>query len=119
MKAFEGYDEVKVNNFGERLSLGGHICKVLEAKIEQLESKKDGKKYEQLVIKFDIEAPDEQAGFYADIIAALNIGGQRVADNKYLVLFGVVQRFFKYRLKEASRRLFIAYFVGNEHSVKQ
>lgn len=65
MRSFKGYEEVKVNNFGERLSLGGHICKVLEAKIEQLESKKDGKKYEQLVIKFDIEAPDEQAGFYA------------------------------------------------------
>ena len=69
MKAFEGYEEVKVNNFGERLKLGGHICKVLEAKVEQLESKKDGKKYEQLVIKFDIESPDEQAGFYANKFA--------------------------------------------------
>lgn len=69
MKAFDGYDEVKVNNFGERLKLGGHICKVLEAKIEEFESKKDGKKYEQLIIKFDIESPDEQAGFYADKFA--------------------------------------------------
>ena len=66
MKAFEGYEEVKVNNFDERLKLGGHICKVLEAKIEQLTSKKDGKTYDQLVIKFDIESPDEQAGFYAN-----------------------------------------------------
>lgn len=66
MKAFAGYDEVKVNNgFGEKLKLGGHICKVLEAKIEELTSKKDGQKYEQLIIKFDIESPDEQAGFYA------------------------------------------------------
>lgn len=64
MRAFEGYDEVKVNNFAERLKLGGHICKVLEAKIEEFESKKDNKKYEQLIIKFDIESPDEQAGFY-------------------------------------------------------
>ncbi|MGN1327983.1 MAG: hypothetical protein ACI4VQ_07975 [Clostridia bacterium] len=70
MKAFQGYEEVKVNNYGERLKLGGHICKILEAKIEQLESKKDGKKYEQLVIKFDIESPDEQAGFYADKFAS-------------------------------------------------
>lgn len=66
MKAFAGYEEVKVNNFAERLKLGGHICKVLEVKIEELESKKDGKKYEQLIIKFDIESPDEQAGFYAN-----------------------------------------------------
>lgn len=65
MRSFKGYEEVKVNNFGERLKLGGHVCKVLEAKIEELTSKKDGKKYEQLVIKFDIESPDEQAGFYA------------------------------------------------------
>lgn len=64
MKAFDGYDEVKVNNFGERLKLGGHICKILEVKIEELTSKVDGKKFEQLIIKFDIEAPDEQAGFY-------------------------------------------------------
>lgn len=64
MQAFEGYDDVKVNNFREKLKLGGHICKVLEAKIEEYESKKDGKKYEQLIIKFDIESPDEQAGFY-------------------------------------------------------
>lgn len=64
MKKFSDYDEVKVNNFGERLKLGGHICKVLEAKVEEVESKNDGKKYEILVIKFDIVDPDEQAGFY-------------------------------------------------------
>ena len=66
MKAFAGYDEVKVNNFPERLKLGGHICKVLEAKTEAFTSQKDGKTYEQLIIKFDIESPDEQAGFYAN-----------------------------------------------------
>lgn len=66
MKAFAGYDEVKANNFPERLKLGGHICKVLEAKIESFTSQKDGKTYEQLIIKFDIESPDEQAGFYAN-----------------------------------------------------
>ena len=66
MKAFARYDEVKVNNFPERLKLGGHICKVLEAKTEAFTSQKDGKTYEQLIIKFDIESPDEQAGFYAN-----------------------------------------------------
>lgn len=66
MKAFAGYDEVKVNNFPERLKLGGHICKVLEVKTEAFTSQKDGKTYEQLIIKFDIESPDEQAGFYAN-----------------------------------------------------
>ena len=64
MKKFSGYEEVKVNNFAERLKLGGHICKILEAKIEEITSKKDGKKYEILVIRFDISEPDEQAGFY-------------------------------------------------------
>lgn len=66
MRKFEGYEEVKVNTgFGERLKLGGHVCKILEVKIEQFTGKKDGKTYETLVVKFDIEAPDEQAGFYA------------------------------------------------------
>lgn len=69
MKAFKGYNEVQVNKFGEKLKLGGHICKVLEAKIETFTSKKDGKDYDQLIIKFDIEAPDEQAGFYANKFA--------------------------------------------------
>lgn len=69
MRKFEGYEDVKVNNFGERLKLGGHICKILEAKVEAFTSKKDGKTYEQLVIKFDIESPDEQAGFYANKFA--------------------------------------------------
>lgn len=69
MKAFKGYNEVQVNKFGEKLKLGGHICKVLEAKIETFTSKKDVKDYEQLIIKFDIEAPDEQAGFYANKFA--------------------------------------------------
>ena len=66
MKKFNGYEEVKVNNFGERLKLGGHICKILEAKIEEFTSKKDGKTYETLVIRFDIAEPDEQAGFYSN-----------------------------------------------------
>lgn len=67
MRSFKGYEEVKVNNgFGERLKLGGHICKILEVKTEQFTSKKDGKTYETLVVKFDIESPDEQAGFYAN-----------------------------------------------------
>jgi len=64
MQKFSDYDTTKVNDFGERLKLGGHICKVLEAKVESGTSKKDGKPYEMLAIKFDIEEPDEQAGFY-------------------------------------------------------
>lgn len=64
MKKFDGYEDVKVNNFPERLKLGGHICKILEASIETKTNQKDGKSFEMLVIKFDIEAPDEQAGFY-------------------------------------------------------
>ena len=64
MRKFNDYDTTEVNDFGERLKLGGHICKVLEAKVETGNSQKDGKPYEMLVIKFDIDEPDAQAGFY-------------------------------------------------------
>lgn len=64
MRKFNDYDTTTVNEFGEKLKLGGHICKVLEAKVESGNSQKDGKPYEMLAIKFDIEEPDEQAGFY-------------------------------------------------------
>ena len=64
MQKFSGYEDVKVNNFNyERLNLGGHICKIFEVKIEKFTSK-EGQEFEQLVLKIDIEAPDEQAGFY-------------------------------------------------------
>lgn len=65
MKAFSGYEETKVNNYDyERLTLGGHICKILEVSIEKFVMKETGKEFEQLVLKIDIEEPDEQAGFY-------------------------------------------------------
>ena len=65
MKAFSGYEETKVNNFDyERLTLGGHICKILEVSIEKFAMKETGEEFEQLVLKIDIEDPDEQAGFY-------------------------------------------------------
>lgn len=65
MQKFSGYEETKVNNYGrEKLELGGHICKILEVRIEEFESKKDGKKYSNLLLKIDIEKPDAQAGFY-------------------------------------------------------
>lgn len=66
IQGFSDYETTETNNFGDRekLNLGGHICKVLEAKLEQITSKKDGKVYNLLNLKFDIEAPDEQAGFY-------------------------------------------------------
>lgn len=65
MKAFSDYDEVKVNNFDrEKLKLGGHICKIIEVNIEKFTSKATGEEFENLALKIDIEAPDEQAGFY-------------------------------------------------------
>ena len=66
MKAFSGYDEVRTQEYGEkreRLNLGGHICKILDVKIEQYNTK-EGKTFEVLIMRIDIEAPDEQAGFY-------------------------------------------------------
>ncbi len=66
IQGFSDYETTETNGFEqrERLKLGGHICKILEASIETITSKKDGKVYNMLKMKFDIEAPDEQAGFY-------------------------------------------------------
>lgn len=64
MKAFSGYDEIKVNEYGERLKLGGHYCKILAISIQKIVSKKDNKEYEQLVVKFDLDSDDEQKDYY-------------------------------------------------------
>lgn len=66
INGFSGYDKVEANEFeqSEKLKLGGHICKVLKVETETVTSQKDGKKYDILKLQFDIEAPDEQAGFY-------------------------------------------------------
>lgn len=67
MKAFKGYDETKVD-FGERLKLGGHICKILEVKIEEYTTK-ENKKFEQLVMKIDTTENDIQPGYYQNKFA--------------------------------------------------
>lgn len=65
MKAFSGYEETKVNNFEERekIELGGHICRILEVKIESYKTK-DGQEFEQLILKIDLDESDRQGGFY-------------------------------------------------------
>lgn len=65
MKAFSGYEDVKVQNVGkyEKLELGGHVCKILGVSIDKFKGK-DGKEYERLILKIDIAEPDAQAGFY-------------------------------------------------------
>lgn len=65
MKKFSGYEEAKTNEFEnkERLQLGPHYCKILEAKIVQMKTQ-DGRPFEQLQLRIDIAEPDEQAGFY-------------------------------------------------------
>ena len=65
MKKFLGYEEAKTNEFEnkERLQLGPHYCKILEAKIVQMKTQ-DGRPFEQLQLRIDITEPDEQAGFY-------------------------------------------------------
>lgn len=67
ISGFSSYEQTETNEFGEveKLKLGGHICKILEVGIEKTISKKDGKEYTILRIKFDIDDQDEQAGFYA------------------------------------------------------
>jgi hypothetical protein len=66
IQGFSDYETTETNGFEqrERLKVGGHVCKVLSTKIEQITSKKDGKVYNVLSLQIDIEAPDEQAGFY-------------------------------------------------------
>lgn len=66
INGFSGYEQTETNEFGEveKLKLGGHICKIIEVGTEKVTSKKDGKEYNILRLKFDIEEPDEQAGFY-------------------------------------------------------
>lgn len=65
MKPFSGYEEVKANTFeaSEKLNLGGHTCRIISAETQNV-TFNSGKTCEQLIIKFDIYAPDEQAGFY-------------------------------------------------------
>lgn len=66
IQGFSDYEKTEVNSFEERekIKLGGHICKVLEVSTETVTSQKDAKVYNILKLKFDIDEPDEQAGFY-------------------------------------------------------
>lgn len=65
MKRFNGYEEVKENNFDrERLKLGAHLLKITDVKIQKFTSSDGSNFFEQLQILFDITEPDEQAGFY-------------------------------------------------------
>jgi hypothetical protein len=66
IQGFSDYEKTEANTFGqiERLTLGGHVCKILEVETETITSKKDGSIYNILKIKFDIDEPDAQAGFY-------------------------------------------------------
>ena len=65
MKKFSDYKETEVNDFTpyEKIELGGHILKILEVKIETIQGKNGP--FEQLVLKFDMDDSDKQAGYYA------------------------------------------------------
>lgn len=65
MKKFAGYEEARTNEFEnrERLQLGPHRCKIIEAKVIQLKTQ-NGKTFDQLQLRIDIAEPDEQAGFF-------------------------------------------------------
>lgn len=67
MRKFNDYDKVKVNNFEEteKITAGGHICKILDASIVKVQSQKSNEEFEKLRLKIDISEPDESAGFYA------------------------------------------------------
>lgn len=66
MKKFSGYSDVKENNFDrEKLKLGAHICKIIDVNEITINAKDPKNNFNQLVIQFDIAAPDEQEGFYS------------------------------------------------------
>lgn len=72
IQGFEGYNETQVNEYGnstEKIKLGGHICKIIEAEVKEY-TNKDGGTFSSLVIKFDFDESDEQAGYYAKKFAA-------------------------------------------------
>ena len=64
MEKFSDYEDVKASGDYERLKLGGHICKILEVKIETYTKKATGEPFKQMILKIDIAEPDEQAGYY-------------------------------------------------------
>ncbi len=65
IQGFSDYEKTKVNNFNsEKLKLGGHYCKILEVSVETTVSKKTGNEYYLLKLKFDIDEPDESAGYF-------------------------------------------------------
>lgn len=66
IQGFSDYEKTEVKDFTEveKINLGGHYCKILEVGTEVITSKKDGSTFNILKIKFDIDEPDDQAGFY-------------------------------------------------------
>lgn len=60
MRMAKDWDTTRSATFGEseRLSLGGHVCKILNAKVE------DTNGHEQLVLCFDIDEGTEYDGFF-------------------------------------------------------
>ena len=64
MKKFEGYESARVNGDYEKIELGPHICKILEVKVEEITTK-EGRTFEQLILKIDMDSKDKQPGYYS------------------------------------------------------
>lgn len=64
MKKFEGYDTAKAFGDYEKLELGGHIVKILDAEVKTYTTQ-DGRTFERLVLKIDMAENDRQAGFFS------------------------------------------------------
>ena len=65
MKKFSGYSETEARDFTqyEKIEVGGHYCKILDVKIEEIQGKNG--KFEQLLIKFDTDENDKQPRYYS------------------------------------------------------
>lgn len=64
MKKFSGYENARVNGEFERIELGPHICKILEVSVSELKAK-DGRDFQQLILKIDMDSSDKQPEYYA------------------------------------------------------
>lgn len=62
MKRFSNYDEIQVNDFQERIDAGPHYCKIIDVKLETINSKNGP--FDQLIFNIDTTEKDSQPNFY-------------------------------------------------------
>lgn len=64
MQPINGWNEIEEAGSFERIELGGHICVIVDARVEQTRSGN-----EMLVISFDFALNDKQPGYFRNLLA--------------------------------------------------